>query len=279
MEMTETTDKCYQMYDSIIKDHPILTREEELSLSNAINKFKSGKLHKDARDKLFCSNIRLVLNEAKKYRFNNLDYEDMVSAGFEGLIIAIDRFNPKKFKTKLSTYAIHWIHLKITRFINENINPVYVPENVIQKSREYNRKDCEDLSEKDLMKELNLSKSALKNVRMSNIKSVSMDKELTNSDNEADPNNTLRNVIASSEPTSDELCLSNDNKCNVMAALSELTPVQQDILTSRYLGGEKENLKDIGKRHGLTGERVRQIEFKALKQMRKNLKKMFNFTK
>lgn len=277
--MIETIDRCYQVYDSIIKDHPFLTREEELGLSNIINKFKSGKPYQDARDNLFCSNIRLVLNEAKKYRFNNVDYEDMVSAGFEGLIIAIDRFNPQKFKTKLSTYATHWIHLKITRFINENINPVYVPANVIQKSRQYNKKDRESLSEKDLMKELNLSKAALKNVRMSNVKAVSMDKELTDSNNEAYADNTLRNIIASSEPTSDELCLSNDNKCNVMAALGELTPVQQDILTSRYLGGEKENLKDIGKRHGLTGERVRQIEFKALKQIRKNLKRMFNFTK
>ena len=275
----ETIDRYSQSHNSIIENYPILTREEERGLANTLHKFKGGKLRQAARDKLFYSNIRLILNEVKKYKFN-VEYKDMVSAGCEGLIIAIDRFNPRKFHTKLSTYAPHWIRLKINQFINTTINPVHIPSNVIEKSREYNKKDPTSISDKDLMKQLDISKNGLRNLRVSQVKSISMDMEINYSNNsEVDPDKTLKNILAEDEPSSDELYLAKDNKCNIMAAIKELTPIQQDVLTSRYLNGDKDNLKDIGKRMGLSGERVRQIEYKALKQMKKNLKRMFNFTK
>jgi len=276
----ETINKCWQEYRQVISENPFLSKKEEAGLSAFVRRRKDGKIKSEARDKLFLANLRLVLNIAHTYNYNGHDFLDLVAAGSEGLTIAIDRFNPRKFKTRLSTYAVPWIKLKITEYLTNNNSAVYIPAHLIEKGRKYENfkktldKKDHSLTDKELMDKLNVSEKGLKRLKLSSqVRAISMDAPIEESER------TIKDVIEDNKPTSDEICLENNNKEVMMAVLSELSPIEQAVISCRYLTGDKEKLASVGKKYGVTGERIRQIEFKALRRMRKKLKSQFSFAK
>lgn len=262
-------------YSDIIEDFPILSRKEELEIAKVILKYKGGKIKYAAREKLFNSNLRLVLKEAYYHRSkSNVPLDDLISAGSEGLWIATERFNPKKFKTKFSTYSIPWIRLGIYRLLNTFEHVVSVPIHVKVKNKKYREitaKDKIELTDKELMIELDVSKKSLGNIRVSRPLGVSLDQECSVGGDGT--KKIIRDIVPDIKVLRpDVIALQKERKEIIHAALEILSPVEKDILISRYLKGAKDNLNKLGKKWGVTGERVRQIEHKALLRLKKRIK-------
>jgi RNA polymerase sigma factor (sigma-70 family) len=188
--------------------------------------------------------------------------------------LAIDRFDPKKFKTKFSTYAVPWIKLKIFDMLGEFENMVYVPQNVAYKSRQYKKimaeEHAKDLSDKDLTKMLETTERGFRNIKAVNSSVLSLESPCINdSDNET----TLQEVLPDTKHVPVINGLEKEEiKEIIKIALNGLDPIQKEILIARYLTGEKNKLVKLGKKYRLSGERIRQIEYKALKKLRGRLK-------
>jgi len=263
-------------YTSVIEENPILSRKEELDLLKTMAN-KSKNKSKIAREKLFNSNLKLVIKQANHYHYfskSSISLEDLVEAGIEGLAIAIDRFDVSS-GNKLSTYAIPWINLKIFQLMKTFSSPVYIPDNIIEKSNHYKKinRDSNKVTDKSLMKELNVSEKCLSKIRLSQFNTISLDDD--SAINHKDGSSSIREIIPDNnvKPVDSNL-QENDRKIIIATALSKLTPIQRDILTERYLGVDKQNLKSISQKHGITCERVRQIEAKALRRLRMRMKEL-----
>lgn len=270
----ETTSKCMQSYTEIINNHPLLTREEEYELVSIINEYKSGIQRQQAREKLFKSNLRLVIQQAQIFkRSTSLPLEDLIGAGIEGLGNAIDRFNPKKFKTKLSTISTFWIRLKLFQLITSFNYMVYIPRHIIekgQKLRSMTDGDINKMTDKEIMDNLEVSELVLRNIQSARSSHViSLNTKYNNNDKDE---TTLEGVIADKNAKSaDDIYAEKERRNLVRKYLKQLSPVEKDILCCRYMSDTKENLRDIGARLNLTGERVRQMEYKAFRKLRKRM--------
>jgi RNA polymerase primary sigma factor len=260
----------------------MLSREEEGEIVATIRSYKNGKRKQAAREKLFNSNLRLVIKEARYYSARcGIPFKDIISAGMEGLAVAIDRFNPEKFKTKFSTCATQWIKQRIFQLLNSLEGSVYIPRHIMHKSNMYKRimQGCEDdpLTDKEMMDKLDVSKKQLGHIRAAKCSSVHLEIQVDNNNN----NNSLysgdislKDVLTDSRAVTADVVLAEKERREIIDfALSQLTVVQRDILEQRYLTDEAVNLKDVGKKYDVSGERIRQIEYKALKLLRRRFKK------
>ena len=276
---------CITEYSKMANDFPLLTIKDEKRLLRTIRKYKTGKQRQEARELLFKSNIRLVMKYAYRYsNFPNVDLDDLVSAGTEGLIIAIDGFDIRK-KTRFSTYAVPWIQVKINNTLRSFGSSVYIPMNVLAGFHKYRKMeqnsgdDCQlnELSDKELMKELKISKLGLSKVRMAQYQATSLNQEIRGEhDNPGE--STYESIIPDKNADlASEVLVTKEKREIINDVVKDLTPVQQDIIIKRYLTGKKTNLSSIGKKYKITGERVRQIERIALRKMRKKLKSRLGF--
>jgi len=274
---------CSNVYEKIIQDNPLLSREEEVRLAKIVIKSKGDKQRQQAREKLFNSNVRLVLKEVVHYQnHSQVPWEDLVQAGNEGLCIAIDRFNPRKFHTKLSTYAVPWIRLKIFRTMESANSMVYVPPYIISQGRKYRaaikEKDADrSLPDSELMKILDVTERELRNIRLAQNPVLSLN-DTRYVDDDSGHETTLQDFIEDTKSENPASVLyDKQRKELVQTCLRELTDVQRDILISRYIKDEKEGLKVIGKKYGLTGERIRQIERTARRRLKFKIEQRTSF--
>lgn len=276
-----TSDRANQKYTSITQDYPVLTQIEERKLFRVIHKFKKGKQKQEARERFFNCNFRLVLKNAHYYHNNShVPLEDLVSAGSEGLCMAIDRFRPYKYKTKFSTYAVYWIKLKIFQLLKSFGMAVYVPSHIVEKSNQYrkamNKKDT-GLLDKELMEELNLTEKALRNVKRSCISVLCLDQEIIS--RHGGGSRTIGSLVPDERMRpADDYLMTKERKEIIRETLNDLDPVSKDILKSRYFKHSKDTLDDVGKKYKISGERVRQIEYQALKLLRRRLTRKNFFT-
>jgi len=267
-------------YSETIKNNPILSREQEGVIVRAI--LGGGKGRQKAREKLFNSNLRLVIKEARYYSARcHIPFLDIASAGMEGLGVAVDKFNPKKFSTKFSTYATQWVKQRIFQLLNSMESSVYIPRHIMHKSNMYKRimqgQESESLTDKEMMEKLDVSKKLLGHIRAAKCSSVPMEIKVNNNEN----NNSLhggdvllKDVLPDRfSVTADVALIEQERRDVIEFALSQLSVVQRDIVEQRYLADEAVNLKDIGKKYNVSGERIRQMEYKALKILRRRLTK------
>lgn len=262
-------------YVDVIKKNSLLSRKEEHDLFGILHKYKGGKQKDITRDKLFNSNVALVMKYAYHYsRHSSISVLDLIGAGNIGLGMAIDRFNHKK-RTKFSTYAVPWIKLYIFRTLKVMGRIVSIPPHIIEKSRKY-RQIIEDesrnkVSEKDIKKTMNITEKVLRYIKAAQIKSISVDQPLRDGEEGQD---TLYNVLPDPKTLSiSGKCLMDEERREaILGVLKELNNIQREVICARYMGNAKMNLNDIGKRLNVTGERVRQIEVRALRRMRLKLR-------
>ena len=265
-------------YTKVIGISPMLTKKEEWALGKTICKLKSGKIRQAAREKLFNANLKLVLKRAHYYSIHaKAPFADLVQAGMEGLGNAIDRYNPIKFKTRFSTYATSWIQLKIFHTLSEFENMVYVPQSIALKSREYKKilafEGGKELNNNSLMELLQTSEYVLRNIKAVNSSIISLD-NTPFVKNDSYSKSTLKDTILDPKHISVSDCMVKEEvKETLKVALDGLEPIQREILVLRYLDdNEKNGLQKLGRKYNLTGERIRQIEYKALKKLRRRLK-------
>ena len=218
-------------YSDIIKNNPLLTKQQEITLSRQL---KKGSL--TARKKLIESNYRLVLSIAKKYYRSDISFEDLLQESNVGLLKAVDRFDPE-LGYKFSTYACWWIKQAALQYINENSTNIKVPthsrllnakiKNTIKEieDNEGKRPTLERVS-KDLGENIDKIKYTLKSNRY--ISSIDASRD--------DEGNTLASKIADESDfiNPEALLEKKELKRIIRESLSLLTPKEEKIIRLRF---------------------------------------------
>jgi len=235
-------DATIKEYLKEIDESPLLNWEEEKYLASLIIEEQDP----EARDRLVRSNLRLVVNIAKKFPCRGLTLGDLIEEGNLGLLRAVDSFDPEH-GVRFSTYSSWWIKQSIKKALLTNTGPIHIPE-------------LEEMSEA-----VNLSVRKAKAVQQI-IEAVNAGFQ----ENSAENNTGLDENIEDSKITLPEDVLGTDEELAMaVELLSEIEPRESEVLTLRFgLGGnEPLTLKEIGRKIGLTRERVRQIQRDALTKL------------
>ena len=167
--------------------HPLLTSKKEKELAGIIR--KGGKQKQTARTELMECNLKLVIKYANYYsKRSNVPIRDLIGAGAAGLATAVDRFNPDKFNTRFSTFAVPWIKQSIFRTLYEFGDFVHVPIHVANESMRYKRMKNEksDLSEEKIRIEMDITHAGLRKIKQSQQPVFSLDQEVGKSNSEGD---------------------------------------------------------------------------------------------
>lgn len=248
----------------------VLTPEEEVELAKRIHEGD-----KEAREKMVLCNLRFVVSVAKQYQNYGLPLTDLISEGNLGLLKAVELFDETK-GFKFISYAVWWIRQTILQAIAENARMIRLPQNKLSAINRINRNIMaleqelhREPTVEEIAERMEVTEKEVKDGLGVASRTVSMDAPLSQ-DEEAGslhdvyvPENTGFEGV---EERMDMDSLRRDLK----RTFTVLTEREAEVLTSLYgLGeGEAESVDDIGKRMGLTSERVRQIKGKALRKLR-----------
>lgn len=255
-----------------VQELPLLTKEREYELGSIIQKYKSGKQKESAIIELVEHNLKLVAQEAHRYSSRSqMDIEELYNAGKIGLIVAAYGYNPDKFNNRFSTYATHWVRQKIREAVY-NDAPVSIPVHVINSL--YRKKKLvdqySDLTPDQIREALDLTEAQMDKVDKAIISPFSLD--ATISKNSKDEKVSIGELIpdeSATIPGHDEL--TDDRYDYLTDAMSELDEMSKDIIYHQIISDEKMKLSDLGKKHGVSGERIRQIKQKALEQLKQKI--------
>jgi len=263
-----------QMYLKEIGKTPLLTSEEEKELAKKIEKGDEN-----ARQKLILANLRLVVSIAKRYvnRSQRLSILDLIQEGNIGLSRAVDKFDYRK-GFKFSTYATWWIRQAVTRALADYSRTIRIPVHMVETITKYTqvrRKLMQELGREPLTEEI-ASEMGMDVRKVNYIQTISQEvMSLETPVGDEDGDITLSDFIRDEQSLSpDELANNAFLKDQIREILSELTERERKILIMRL--GLEDNiphtLEEVGKEFGVTRERIRQIEAKALEKIRNNEK-------
>jgi len=267
-----------QMYLREIGKTPLLTRDEEKELAKKIEK---GDL--EGRNKLIQANLRLVVSIAKRYvgRSSNLTLLDLIQEGNIGLARAVDKFDYRR-GFKFSTYATWWIRQAITRALADQSRTIRIPVHMVETISKYaqiKRRLFQDLGREPLAEEI-ASEMGVDVEKVRHIIKISQDTiPFETPVGDEDEGSTLGDFIEDEKGItpvqSAALRLLGDQ---IKEIINDLQPREQKILRMRFGldDGITHTLEEVGNEFGVTRERIRQIEFKALEKIRQhqNLKKL-----
>ncbi len=270
-DLTDYIDDSIASYFSSIK-LPLLTKEEEINL---LNRVKQG--DKRAKDIMIERNIRLVIKMARKYAGRGIELLDLIQEGNIGLMIAVDKFDLEK-DCKFSTYATWWIKQVMTRAIDDKGRTIRLPVYI----GEWNTKIRN--AKKELQKELNRTPTDEEVATMLNISTDKLDElsiinqsilSLNQNINEED-DGQLSDYIEDENTVSPEIeAIENVAKEELEKIISTLKPRDQQIIRLRFGfdDAEAKSLQEIGDVLGISGERVRQLESRSLKELKQRILK------
>ena len=256
-----------RMYLKEIGKISLLTLEEEQQLSR-----KVAEGDEEAKNKLAESNLRLVVSIAKRYVGRNLQFLDLIQEGNIGLMKAVEKFDYDK-GYKFSTYATWWIRQAITRALADQARTIRVPVHMVetinkmarierQMTLELNREPTEE----ELSKKMNLSIQKVNEIRKINQEPVSLETPI-GEENDSHLADFIPDEVIKSPEAYATYEILKEEMANVLLTL---TKREEEVLALRFglFGGSCHTLEDVGKRFGVTRERIRQIEAKALRKLR-----------
>ena len=260
-------DDPVRMYLKEIGQIKLLSAEEEVELAKRVSEGDQ-----EAKNKLTEANLRLVVSIAKKYSGRGLHILDLIQEGNTGLIRAVDKFDWTK-GNKFSTYATWWIRQAITRAIADQARTIRVPVHmveVINKATRCNRKLVQELGREptveEIAKELGLPVEKIIEANRTAADTLSLDTPV------GDEEDTSIGSFVEDERTPGPA----DATSNALLAealkeiLGTLTEREADVLRMRFgmYDGRTHTLEEVGQIFGVTRERIRQIENKAIRKLR-----------
>jgi RNA polymerase primary sigma factor len=264
-ELATATTDALQLFLNEIRRYPLLTASEEIELAKRI---EQGDL--DAKERMINSNLRLVVSIAKKYQGQELSLLDLIQEGIFGLIRAAEKFDWRK-GYKFSTYATFWIRQAIQRGLANKARTIRIPVHIGQRERKIVRAERElsaklgrEPSDAEIAAAAELPLSQVEEVREAARTVTSLDRPVGEEGDTA-----LRDLLQGDSPPVDqevELSLSEEL---LRRTVDELPETERHVIQLRYGidGEDPQPLRETGRRLGLSAERVRQLESKALKRL------------
>ncbi len=262
------------LYLKDINKIPLLTREEEIELTRRVVEGDEF-----ARKRMIESNLRFVVNVAKKYQNQGMPLIDLINEGNIGLMTALEKFDPDKGYHFIS-YAVWWIRQSIMKAINEKSRAVRLPLNrtnellQIQKAQRSLMSDnsTEDPTAEDIGTLTGFDADHVNNLLSISRELVSLDAPVFNDTGSSSIGDFIEDDSRSPEDSLMEVALKED----INTVLSSLSDREREIIELRFgLDGKiPMSLKEIGEIYNLTKERIRQIEKKALERLRVPQKSM-----
>ena len=277
---SSNTSNAMKMYLKEIEEYPMLSAKEEVELAKAI--IDSSE---EAKEKFINANYRLVVSIAKRYRKESVDMLDLIQAGNIGLIKAVEKYDYKK-GFKFSTYATWWIKQSITRYIDDCENTIRIPGHLHQRINFVKRKKQElanvlqrEPSMEELAEVCELEVDKVLDILKRDKNIVSLDTPI-----KEDEDSSLVEFIPSDAHFGDVVIHEveqNYLREKIDEVLTDLSDQEQQVLRMRFgLDDDTpKTLEEIGKVFGVTRERIRQIEAKAIRKLRhpSRLKLLKNF--
>ena len=291
-------DDPIKIYLSEIGQIPLLTTNEEINYSRIVQdglyaqeKLKAHENHKitlsdeeieknkeivekgyNARDVLVESNLRLVVSIAKRYLGRGMKFQDLIQEGNMGLLKAVNKFDPQK-GFRFSTYATWWIKQSITRAIADQARtirvPVYMYETInklVRTQRKLSQELQREPTAEELAAELHMSVEKVQEIQKTAQDPISFDAPIGEEDD-----STVGDFIHDSNMLNPlDYTINESFKEEIDAILKTLTPREEKVLRLRFglVDGKAHTLEDVGKEFGVTRERIRQIESKAIRRLR-----------
>src|SRR3954466_10551230 len=264
-ELAAATTDALQLFLNEIRRYPLLTAQEEVEISKRI---EQGDL--EAKERMINSNLRLVVSIAKKYQGQELSLLDLIQEGIFGLIRAAEKFDWRK-GYKFSTYATFWIRQAIQRGLANKARTIRIPVHIGQRERKIVRAE-RDLSAKlgrepnddEIAAHAELPLEQVEEVRDAARTVTSLDRPVGEEGDTA-----LGDLLEGGSPPVDQEVEVSLSEQLLRRTIEELPETERDVITLRFglTGDDPQPLRETGRRLGLSAERVRQIESRALKRL------------
>ncbi len=256
-----------RMYLREIGRIPLLTRDQEIDLAQ---KTEAGDAK--AKEKLTSSNLRLVVSIAKKYIGRGMSFLDLIQEGNKGLIRAVEKYNWKK-GFKFSTYATWWIRQAITRAIADQARTIRIPVHMVEtinKLIRISRKLMQTLGREPTPEEvaevMEITPDKVREILKISQKTTSLETPIGD-----DEDSYLGDFIEDTKQASPyELTTQRLLRENIEEVLAGLSDRESKGLEMRFglRGAKPMTLEEVGREFGVTRERIRQIEAKALRKLK-----------
>ncbi len=255
---------------------PLLTGEEEIILAKRMEKGDA-----EASQLLITANLRLVVSVAKKYAKHGLELLDLIQEGNLGLMKAVEKFDYKR-GFKFSTYATWWIRQAITRAIADQARTIRIPVHMIETINKYNKVNAiltaklgKKPTDEEIAAEMGIDVSKISEIIKINQNPSSLSTPIGE-----EKDNQLQDMIPDTSSLSpEEVATSEYLRDQITDVLNDLQERERRVLALRFglEDGINRTLEEVGKEFGVTRERIRQIEAKALRKLKeKSLEKQLN---
>jgi RNA polymerase primary sigma factor len=268
-DLVHATTDALQLFLNEAGRYKLLTADEEVTLAKRIERGD-----KAAKDLMVNSNLRLVVSIAKKYQGHGLSLLDLIQEGIIGLIRAVEKFDWRR-GYKFSTYATWWIRQAVQRGVANKSRTIRIPVHILERETKIVRAERELVAElerqptdEEIAKRAKLPIKQVREVRKAARAVTSLDKPLGD-----ESDSSLGDIVATTEHDFEEELHVGLTEETLRRAVAELPEREQDVLKLRYgMNGDDDpkSLDEIGRRLGLTRERVRQIEAQALRRLAVN---------
>ncbi len=267
-DLAVATTDALQLFLNEAGRYPLLTAQEEVELAKRIERGD-----KEAKDMMVNSNLRLVVSIAKKYQGHDLSLLDLIQEGIIGLIRAVEKFDWRR-GFKFSTYATWWIRQAVQRGVANKSRTIRIPVHIVEREQKIARAERaltarleRNPTEEEIARAAKLPLKQVREVRQAARAVTSLDRPVTSESETA-----MGELIGAEADVAEEVTVSLAADA-LRKAVEELPEREREVVRLRYGlngDGDPKSLEEIGRRLGITRERVRQIEANALERLAVN---------